>query len=268
MHFIQRQQEEATVEMTRRNFAVAGAAAVALAGTASLALADEESKAPEGGVEEIYARTTLHAGFDPESPLTEEEIALILNAAFAAPTGGNQRAIDFFPVTDREILDKLGAAHKNYMAPQSAPFVVVIARATDREKFPELIEMDAGLAAGSMLTQAAALGISTCCLSIAPQCDREFNVVNALNIPYATINSPMYEPIMMVAFGRPSTDVDASASVLNYNAAQVHMNGFSAEASKAVEETKAQLDLDNREKNSEISEATTAAIEEAVLANV
>lgn len=263
------------MELTRKTFVeAAGAAAVAMAGSAAVAHAEESSssadltfaegaEAPEGSVAELYARQTVHAGYDPDQPVSDEDIDLLLQAAFSAPTGGGQRALDFFPVTDPDVLAKIGQSHKNYLAPQTAPLVIVIAKARARVRFPELVEMDAGLAAEAILVQAARLGLASCCMSIAPQYDRSYNIGAALNLPYASLNDPMYEPILMVALGYPAADTTTGASVNNYEETQVHLNGFTEEKAETVEAAQADADSNTNEAK---EEARTAAIDEIAAA--
>ena len=54
----------------------------------------------------------------------------------------------------------------------TAPCVIVVTADQDSAFYDELLEMDAGIAAGAMLIQAADLGLTTCILSIAPQEER------------------------------------------------------------------------------------------------
>ena len=72
------------------------------------------------------SRSTLHSGYDPEHYLTEEQISGLLKAAFSMPTGGNQRALEFFVVTDREILSEMKGGNPYSQALDTAPCVIVI----------------------------------------------------------------------------------------------------------------------------------------------
>lgn len=212
------------MSITRRSF-IGTAGIAAAAATSSVALADETS--PSGIASVLQSRTTLHAGYDPDTPVSDEDLQLLLEAAFSAPTGGNQRAIEFFPVNDPDVLAALRNAHANFGALESAPLAIVITTNHDLEKFPELLEFDAGIAAMAICAQAAELGLSTCCMSIAPQYDRMSGVGAALNLPTDT-NAPVYDPLIMVAIGYPAADTVTSASVNNYTDDQVHLNGFKA----------------------------------------
>ena len=47
----------------------------------------------------VHERSTLHGRYDPERYISESQITELLNAGFSMPTGGNQRALEFFVVT-------------------------------------------------------------------------------------------------------------------------------------------------------------------------
>ena len=100
----------------------------------------------------------------------------------------------------------------------TAPLVIVVAGDEANCKFPELLEMDAGLSAMAMQVQATALGMSSCVMSIYPQ-DERVNAVRA-----ATGMPETMKPVLMVSFGYPAADAVSSASVENYDAEKVHVN--------------------------------------------
>ena len=156
-------------------------------------------------------RTTLHSGYDAERSLTEEQIFGLLNAAFSMPTGGNQRALEFFVVTDRETLSEMKGGNPFSQALDTAPCVIVITADTGSAFYEELLEMDAGIAAGAILLQAADFELSTCVLSIAPQQERIHSVRSALGMDENLL------PVLMIAVGYPDTDMVSGASVSNWN---------------------------------------------------
>ena len=162
------------------------------------------------------SRSTLHSGYDPEHYLTEEQISGLLKAAFSMPTGGNQRALEFFVVTDREILSEMKGGNPYSQALDTAPCVIVITADTGSAFYEELLEMDAGIAAGAILLQAADFELSTCVLSIAPQKERIHSVRSALGMNESLL------PVMMIAVGYPNTDVISGASVSNWEEDRVN----------------------------------------------
>ena len=161
-------------------------------------------------------RTTLHSRFDAGKLLAEEEIQLILQAAFTMPTGGDQQSLEFYVVTERNTMAEMRGGNPWSQALETASCVIVIAANNEIAHYPELQEMDAGLAAGAMLVQASSLRLTSCVLSISPQEQRISSIRAALSIP-ETIT-----PILMVAFGYPDADAVSSASVENWEDRRVH----------------------------------------------
>ena len=161
-------------------------------------------------------RCTLHSGYDTERPLTEQQISLLLSAGFSMPTGGSQQSLHFYVVQDRETMRAMRGGNPYSQALESAPCVIVIAGDMRKALYPELQEMDAGLAAGAILAQASETGLSTCVLSISPQAERIESVMNALSM------EPSLMPILMIAAGYPADDAYSSASVDGWDDSRVH----------------------------------------------
>ncbi|MCD8014152.1 MAG: nitroreductase family protein [Lachnospiraceae bacterium] len=188
----------------------------------------EETEATEERGSVLYDRTTLHGDYDSTS-LDDDVIEEILNAGFSAPTGGNQRSIEFFVVTDRDMLDAIAVNPGHFDGASTAPLAIVICGNEDLAAFPELEEMDSGLAAMAMIIQATDLGISSCVMSISPQDERIDGISEILDL------TENYLPILLVTFGYPAEDAVSSASVENYDSAQVHYNGLEEDYERQTE---------------------------------
>ena len=78
--------------------------------------------------------------------------------------------------------------------------------------------MDAGIATGAILLQAADFRLSTCVLSIAPQQERIHSVRSALGIDENLL------PVLMIAVGYPDADAVSGASVSNWEEDRVNWN--------------------------------------------
>lgn len=168
----------------------------------------------------LYERTTIHAnGKYDTTALPDETVDLLLHAAFSAPSGGNQQSNNYYVVTDRELMKIIQEGHPYAQPLDTAPLVIIVAGDEATCTFPELLEMDAGLSAGAMQVQATALGLSSCVLSIFPQEERVNAVRKAVNMPETM------KPVLMVAFGTADVDTVATASVENYTADRVIING-------------------------------------------
>jgi nitroreductase len=152
--------------------------------------------------------------------VTQEHIDLLLKAAFAAPTGGNQRSWEFIVVTDRNIMLNMKRGNPYSQALDTAPLVIVIAVSPQTAGYPELLTMDAGIAAQSILVQASKLGLASVPMSIAPQKTRIEGVSQALHIPAGIV------PQIMICIGQPLADAVSSASTGFYDERKVHYNRY------------------------------------------
>jgi nitroreductase len=166
----------------------------------------------------IFDRKTVRI-FSPNR-ITQEQIELMLKAAFAAPTGGNQHSCEFIVVTDRNIMLNLKNGNPYSQALDTAPLTIVVAVNTKTATYPELLTLDAGISVQSILVQVTKLGLASVPMSIAPQRNRIQGVSEALNIPSEVI------PQMMICIGQPSVDSVSSASTNFYNENKIHYNKY------------------------------------------
>lgn len=176
----------------------------------------------EVGLADVLAhRKTSHGAgqeYDP-APLDQSVVRALVEAGISAPSGGDQRSLDFYIITDRKRMDQIRSGHPYATALLTAPCVIVIAGDEARARYPELHDMDAGLAAMAVLVQATQMNLTTCVLSIAPQGGRMETVRAAASMPKTM------RPVLMVAVGRPATDATTGASVGPWNPARVHTLG-------------------------------------------
>jgi nitroreductase len=245
-------------EKVMRILSVAMASVLAMSVSATVLAEESEEKA-----DILYERTTLHDSYD-STPLEDEVLNQLLNAGFSAPTGGNQRSIEFFPVTDREMLDAMAEVPGFFGGLETAPLAVVICGNEDIANFPELEQMDSGIAAMAMIVQATDLGLSSCVMSISPQEERIGGVSEILGL------TENFVPVLLVAFGYPEADATTSASVDNYNETQVHINGLE-NSSEPVEETEVELadrDVYTATAHGNVYTATAQGISSSVIVTI
>ncbi|QQO07779.1 nitroreductase family protein [Breznakiella homolactica] len=172
----------------------------------------------DSGTSGIFSRTTARS-FSPE-PVTEEQIDLLLRAAFASPTGGNQRSWEFIVVTDRKAMAVIQEGHPFAQALDTAPLLIIVAGNEQSARYRELLEFDSGIATQAILIQAAELGLSSVAMSIAPQEARIGAAARAADLPDYVV------PHIMIAVGHPASDAVSSASVNFYSAQKVHRGKF------------------------------------------
>ncbi|MDC7225171.1 MAG: nitroreductase family protein [Spirochaetales bacterium] len=191
--------------------------------TTSAASAKNDYSAYEGVSEfaemnGIFGRLTARQ-FSNES-VSEEQIDMLLNAAFASPTGGNQRSCELMVVTDRSMMKKMQEGHPYSQPLDTAPLVIVIGVNEETAKYPEILTLDAGIAAMAIMVQAAEMGLVSVPMSIMPQAERIQGIANAIGHPGNVAGQ------IMVAVGHSAVDGDTHASTDYFNEEQVHVNGW------------------------------------------
>lgn len=131
-------------------------------------------------MESIFHRISVRKYED--RAVEPEKIRLLLRAAMAAPSAGNQQPWEFYVVTDREKLAALSACSP-YAKPlgRSAVGIAVCCRANCR--LPEYAQIDCSAAIENLLLEADALGLGAVWLGIAPLQERMEQVREVLSIP-------------------------------------------------------------------------------------
>ena len=184
--------------------------------------AEAETKPPvksAAGQNGIFSRTTSRV-YDASKQISDGDLHLILKAAFASPTADNSRATEFIVVQDRNKIINLKEGNPYASQLNTAPAVIVIAVNEKTIVHNDLAALDAGIAAQSIMIQAAELGYASVPMSIAPQETRVKNTRSVLGLPnYVT-------PYIMVVVGFPAADAVTSASTDYWNDSKVHRNGW------------------------------------------
>lgn len=168
------------------------------------------------GVEQVLLdRATLHGGTpvntrDPERPISDAQVELLLRAAMTAPTAGDSRSLHYIVIRDPESMAKIN----NWQLGDQCPLVIAIV--SERENGATI---DAGMAAMAMIVQASAMGICSCVQG------QGFSATdsdgNRVTYDYLGITEEWY-PEVYVSFGYPAVDAYASASVDIYDETHVH----------------------------------------------
>ena len=123
-------------------------------------------------------------------------LTLLLRAAMAAPSAGNQQPWEFCVVRNRETLDQLAACSPYAKPLLGAPLGIVILSREDGLRFPEYWEQDLGACTQNLLLEAEHLGLGAVWMGIAPLQDRMEKVS-------AVLGCKGLKPFALVAVGYP-----------------------------------------------------------------
>lgn len=146
-----------------------------------------------------------------------EKVELLLKAAMAAPSAGNQRAWEFIVVTDEKILQQLSSASPYATPMKEAPLGIIVLANTNEIRHPKFPQQDLAAASENILLEAVELGLGAVWLGIAPAKERMEKVSEILGIPKHV------EPFAMIPVGYP---VENRIEEDRYDCAKVHYNRY------------------------------------------
>ena len=132
-------------------------------------------------MDSIFTRTSIRQ-FEGRK-VEERKIRMLLKAAFAAPSAGNQQPWEFYVVTSKSVLEALGRASPFALPAAHAPAALVICYGKEGLRFPEYAEIDCAMCTENILLELEAQGLGGVMLGIAPHEDRMRAVADALNLP-------------------------------------------------------------------------------------
>lgn len=116
-------------------------------------------------------------------PVAADVVEILLRAAMAAPSAGNQQSWRFVVVTERERLDRLSATSPFAGPLTHAPLAIVVCGATSNERHPGYWVEDCSAAMQNLLLAAHALGLGAVWLGYHPDDERVDRVRDELFLP-------------------------------------------------------------------------------------
>jgi nitroreductase len=147
-------------------------------------------------IEAIMGRRSIRQ-YAPD-PVTDDELGLLLRAAMAAPSAGNQQPWHFVTVRERALLDELSTATQ-YAAPLArAPLGLVVCAETRDLKHPGYWVIDCSAAIENLLVAAHAAGLGAVWIGVYPVQERVDNVARIIGTPEGIV------PMSMVGVGHPA----------------------------------------------------------------
>jgi nitroreductase len=148
-------------------------------------------------------------------PVGEDQVTLLLKAAFAAPSAGNCQPWHFVVIRDRATLDAIPSFHQNGQMLKGAPLAILVcadpAVALDQGYWLQ----DCSVAAQNILLAAHAMGLGAVWLGIYPREPRIKGMRDLLGIPETLV------PAALICIGHPS---ESKETVDRWNAARLHFD--------------------------------------------
>lgn len=128
----------------------------------------------------IFKRTSIRNYLS--KPVEPEKIQMLLKAAMAAPSAGNQQPWEFYVVENQKTIKKLAACSPYAGCLNSAPLAIVACARKDI-RIPSYAEIDMSASVENLLLEAVELDLGAVWLGIAPIKERMEQVSAILNVP-------------------------------------------------------------------------------------
>jgi len=166
-------------------------------------------------LEAIFTRRSIRSYTG--QPVAPEHVELLLRAAMAAPSAGNQQAWEFVVVDDRHVLDAIPTVHPYAAMCSEAALVIAVCADVTRERYQGFWIQDCCAATQNLLLAAHDLGLGAVWLGIDPGGDRSRAIADLLQLP------PAVQPLSLVAVGHPRQTREPED---RFQPARIHHNRF------------------------------------------
>lgn len=150
-----------------------------------------------------------------DQKISDEQIQMLLKAAFAAPSAANRQSWHFIVVNERERLDELSEVSPNAKMLKDASHAIVVCGDTSLEFYPGYSIQDCSAATENILIAAQELGLGGVWLGVYPKMERVLKISDIMNIPEGIF------PFCMISLGYPAESREPSN---RYDESKIHYN--------------------------------------------
>jgi nitroreductase len=134
-----------------------------------------------------------------DEPVTAEQIEILMRAAMAAPSAGNQQPWRFVIARDAEMRGRLALATQYSSPVGRAPVGIVVLADTRENKHAGYWVQDCSAAVENILLAAHALGLGGVWIGVHPHEEREAHVREIVEAPAG------FAALCMIAIGHPTS---------------------------------------------------------------
>lgn len=135
-----------------------------------------------------------------DEPVTDEQLDVVLRAAMAAPSAGNQQSWRFIVVREASQRQALAQATPYSGMIARAPLAIVVCGDTRDEKHPGYWVQDCSAAIENLLIAVHAIGLGAVWIGVHPVAERVDNVRRICAVPDGIV------PMSMIALGHPAEE--------------------------------------------------------------
>lgn len=162
----------------------------------------------------LFARRSIR--HYTKEPIKPDTIELLLKAAMAAPSAGNQQPWHFILIQDRNILDEIPKLHPYAQMVIEASLAILVCGDTRNEKHPGFWVQDCSATTENILIEACELGLGAVWVGVYPNEQRVAALSKLVGLPEKII------PLSLIPIGYPAEHKQPSErydpSKVSYNA--------------------------------------------------
>jgi len=145
--------------------------------------------------------------------VTNDHIQLLVRAAMAAPSAGNEQPWEFVVIRDRKLLSAIPKFHPYSLMLYEASVAILICGDPSKEKYAGFWVQDCSAATENMLLEAIELGLGAVWLGVYPNQERIAGMRKLLNIPESLV------PFSLVSLGYPAEQKEPTD---RFDAGRIH----------------------------------------------
>ncbi|MGM0366129.1 MAG: nitroreductase family protein [Actinomycetota bacterium] len=164
-------------------------------------------------MKEIFERRSIRKYED--KPVSRQMLEMLLKAAMAAPTAGNQQEWEFVIIDDRDTLNAITAVHPYSHMLKQAPAAIAVCADLNKELHTGYWVQDCAAATQNILLEAQHLGLGTCWLGVHPREERVKGLKKILSLPENVM------PLSVIAIGYPAEKKQPSD---RFDENKIHVN--------------------------------------------
>ena len=132
-------------------------------------------------LETIHTRRSIRKY--AETPVSDEQVKALLDAAMSAPTAGGVQGWHFVVITDRALLDSIPDIQPYTLAIRQAPLAILVCGDTTSERYGNYWVQDCSAAMQNILLAARAMNLGSLWCGIHPIPEREAHFSERFKLP-------------------------------------------------------------------------------------
>ena len=148
-----------------------------------------------------------------KEPVSDEAIKMLLEAAMAAPSAGDQQPWHFIVIRDRAILDEIPKLHPHAQMVKEAPVAIVVCGDERSVKYKDFWPQDCAAATQNLLLAAHAKNLGAVWCGVYPNEERVGPLRDLLGIPAGVF------PFSLIVIGHPDEEKPPAE---RFDASRVH----------------------------------------------